>query len=946
MISLRHYHLLRGTALSKSIVDQIKTNVVTLKRKYPDFSPTLKIIQVGNKSDSSTYIRMKQRASKSCLITTIVEKLPLNVSEDEVLARIEESNSDSAIDGIIVQLPLPKLLNEQTITDAILPSKDVDGLTVFNSGQLAKRGGHPFFLPCTPNGIMELLRSDPNIIVEGKVALVIGRSDIVGNPLATMLRKENATIISCHSKTKNIERLIKLADILVSACGIPNFVKGEWLKKDAVIIDVGINYVKDKSKKSKRKLVGDVDIASVKNTIGFLTPVPGGVGPMTVASLMNNVFIAAKNSIAGKTFHPYISPLPLPNLENNTKVSDFQISKLQKPKRIEKLAEELGILPDELELFGHFKAKISTSILERLKMKQNGKYVLVAGITPTPFGEGKSATTIGLAQALTAHLGIPSIANLRQPSMGPIFGMKGGAAGGGFSQAIPTEEFNLHLTGDMHAITAATNLLASAVDTRYFHESTQKDITQFFSRLVTNKRNGKQEFTPFMLRRLRKLGISKKNPNELSLEEIRQFSLLNINPDSIIVNRVIDMNDRMLRKITLGQAPSEKGLIRVSRFEITAASELMAILTLSKSIKDLRKRAGEIVVAFDYDGNPITAEDIGCAGAVAALLKDSMKPTLMQTLEGTPVLVHAGPFANISIGSSSIMADLIGLKLMGQTNDENSTTGFAVTEAGFDFSMGGERFLDIKCRSSSLIPNVVVLVATLRALKMHGGGTDVKPGQPIPKEYMEANTELVKKGLKHLKKQIDNVKEYGIPCVVALNRFETDTEEEFEVVRQSALKAGAFDVINSNHYAEGGKGAVGLAHAVVNASQKDRNFHFLYNLEDSFEEKVRKVVAKLYGGQDISMSKEAENKMKKYETLGYGNLPICIAKTQYSLSADPKLKGTPNGFIIPIKDIKLSAGAGYIQVLTEGIQTMPGLPTRPGFMDMEINEKDEIEGLF
>ena len=414
--------------------------------------------------------------------------------------------------------------------------------------------------------------------------------------------------------------------------------------------------------------------------------------------------------------------------------SDFAISRAQKPKNITQVAGEIGVLPSELEQYGAYKAKVHLSILDRLKNRKNGKYVLVTGITPTPLGEGKSTTTVGLVQALGAHLNKIAFANVRQPSMGPTFGIKGGAAGGGYSQVIPMDEFNMHLTGDIHAISAANNLLAAAIDTRIFHENTQKD-GPLYKRLVPAKK-GVRKFSPVMYRRLKKLGIDKTDPNDLTEEEISKFARLDIDPDTITWKRVVDCNDRFLRGITIGQGSNEKGMTRETGFDITVASECMAILALSNSLEDMRERLGSMVVASSKAGEPITCDDIGCGGALTALLKDAIKPNLMQTLEGTPVFVHAGPFANISIGANSVLADKMALKLAGTDEGESEdNAGFVVTEAGFDFTMGGERFFNIKCRSSGLVPDVVVIVATVRALKVHGGGPDVKPGVPLPEAY-------------------------------------------------------------------------------------------------------------------------------------------------------------------------------------------------------------------
>lgn len=940
---IRSYHTLSGTKIAKSIREDAQREITSIRNKYPKFNPTLKIIQVGDRPDSTTYIRMKLKASKESGINCIVEKLPKEISQLELLNKIRKINEDESMHGLLIQVPLPSHLDETLIANTVSPEKDVDGFHRFNAGELAKKSGKPFFLPCTPAGCMRLLK-ETLIDLSGKSAVVIGRSDIVGIPVASLLRNRNATVTMCHSRTVNTPELVSQADIVVAACGIPEYVKGEWLKPGAIVIDVGINYIKDDTKKSGQRLVGDVDFNSAKERASWITPVPGGVGPMTVAMLVENVLTAAKAQLAQADKAPRIEPLPL--RFQDPVPSDIEISRSQPPKPITQVAEELGINNNELEPFGHYKAKISLSAFERLKHRQDGKYVLVAGITPTPLGEGKSTTTLGLVQSLTAHCGKPSIANVRQPSMGPTFGVKGGAAGGGYSQVIPMDEFNMHLTGDIHAIGAANNLLAAAIDTRMFHESTQKKDSSFYNRLVP-KKSGRRVFTPSMLKRLEKLGISKTNPDDLTPEEINKFARLNINPDTITIKRVVDVNDRMLRRITIGEAPTEKGRTRTTGFDITVASELMAILALSSDLKNMRQRIGSMIIGSNFNDEPITVEDIGCAGALTALLKDTLKPNLMQSLEGTPVMVHAGPFANISIGASSVIADKLALKLMGSnSNTGNTNAGYVVTEAGFDFTMGGERFCNIKSRASGLTPDAIVLVATIRALKLHGGGSDVKPGQPLPQEYVQENVDLVANGCSNLCKQISNASQFGVPVVVAINRFQSDTDAELETVRKAALAAGAVDAVATNHWEKGGAGAVDLAQAVINATEKPKNFQYSYDLNDSVEHKMERIVKNMYGGAELSISPEAQAKIDTYKRQGFGNLPVCIAKTQYSLSHDPSLKGVPQGFTFPINDVKISVGAGYMYALAAEIQTIPGLSTYAGYMNVEVDDEGNIQGLF
>ncbi|KAG0670342.1 tetrahydrofolate synthase [Maudiozyma exigua] len=947
--------LIDGKSVALSIREEIATEIAQIQNDQPDFKPTLAIIQVGKREDSNTYVRMKRKAAVEANIDAQFIHFDNGdtVTEQEILEKIDALNADPQVHGIIVQLPLPKNLDEDKITSAVLATKDVDGFGPFNIGELNKRNGHPHFLPCTPKGIIELL-SRYNVELKGANSVVIGRSDIVGGPVAELLKSGNSTVTVLHSYSKDIPKYLKDADIVIVAIGKPGFVRGEWFEgnnKECVVIDVGTNYIEDKTRKSGMRCVGDVEFDEVKKHVKLITHVPGGVGPMTVAMLMQNTLVAAK-----KTLHqdgPIFSILPL-NLETPVP-SDYEISRKQKPKEITQIASEAGLLPSEFEPYGSTKGKIKLDILNRLQDKTNGKYILVTGITPTPLGEGKSTTTVGLAQALGAHLNKKVYANVRQPSMGPTFGIKGGAAGGGYSQVIPMDEFNLHVTGDIHAISMANNLLAAAIDTRMFHESTQKDAP-LYRRLVPTAKDGSRKFTKSMLRRLEKLGINKTDPNELTEEEISKFARLNIDPETITWRRVVDCNDRFLRGITIGEAPTERGFTRKTGFDISVASECMAILALCNSLEDMRERLGKIVVGANKEtGEPVTCEDIGCAGAMTALLKDAIKPNVMQTLEGTPVLVHAGPFANISIGASSVLADKIALKLTGTTADaskelQEKNAGYVITEAGFDFTMGGERFINIKCRSSGLVPDVIIIVATVRALKVHGGGPEVKAGAPLPKEYTVENLDLLRKGCANLVKHIENAKQYNLPVVVAINKMSSDTDKEHDIIREESLKAGASEAIVSNHWEEGGKGAVDLAQGVIRVAHNESNsdFKFLYETDTglSIEDKITKIAQSMYGAKDVEFLPEAQKKIELYKKQGFSNLPICIAKTQYSLSHDASLKGVPTGFTFPIRDIRIASGANYLYALAAEIQTIPGLPTHCGFMNIEVNDDGEIEGMF
>jgi formyltetrahydrofolate synthetase len=629
-----------------------------------------------------------------------------------------------------------------------------------------------------------------------------------------------------------------------------------------------------------------------------------------------------------------VTPSPLKLLDPVP--ADIDIAKAAVMKPIKELAEEVGILDDELELYGKYKAKVTLDILDRLKDVPDGKYIDVTAITPTPLGEGKTTTTVGLSQALGAHLGKSLFTCIRQPSQGPTFGIKGGAAGGGYSQCVPMEDFNLHLTGDIHAITAANNLVAAAIDTRMYHESRQTDEA-LFRRLCPPDKNGKREFAPIMFRRLKKLGIDKTNPDDLTEEEYSKFVRLDIDPETITWRRIVDTNDRMLREIEIGRGPKEGGFTRETGFDISVASEIMAILALTTSLADMRERFGRAVVATSKAGDPVSMDDLGVAGAVTVLMKDAIKPTLMQTVEGTPALVHAGPFANIAHGNSSIIADKIALKL----------ADYVLTESGFGADIGMEKFFNIKCRYSGLIPDVVVLVATVRALKMHGGGPKVTAGAPLDPAYVTENLELLEAGLCNLEAHIENALKFGIPTVVAVNSFKDDTQAEVEMVREAAIKAGAHDAVVSRHWMEGGKGAVDLAKAVVEACNEPSDFKFLYPLEGTtIKEKIETICKEIYGADGVTFEPAAEKKVELYTKLGFDELPMCMAKTHLSLSHDGTLKGRPSGFTVPIRDIRAAVGAGFLYPLVGTMSTMPGLPTRPAYYEIDIDtETGEILGL-
>ncbi|XP_025835730.1 C-1-tetrahydrofolate synthase, cytoplasmic isoform X2 [Agrilus planipennis] len=926
-----------GTEIAGKITADLKNEVQRMRQKVPDFQPGLAIVQVGNRSDSNVYINMKIKSASEIGMRAEHVRFPRDITETELLQKLSNLNSDPSIHGIIVQMPLDveTPIDSHLVTDSVAPSKDVDGLHTINEGKTAI-GDFSGFVPCTPNGCIELIKST-GVPIAGATATVLGRSKIVGTPIAELLKWNHATVTVCHSKTKNLKEVCQQADILVVAIGKAQLVKRDWVKKGAVVIDCGINVIPDPSRKSGQRLVGDVDYEEVRQVASHITPVPGGVGPMTVAMLMKNTVLSAQRQFQKLLVgHWNLKTLPL-HLKRPVP-SDIEIARSQIPKKISLLAEEIGLAPNEVNQYGSTKAKISLSALDRLKNLQNGKYVVVVGITPTPLGEGKSTTTIGLVQALNVHKQRNAIACLRQPSQGPTFGIKGGAAGGGYSQVIPMDEFNLHLTGDIHAISAAHNLLAAQLDARMFHEKTQQD-TALYDRLVPIIK-GTRKFSKIQLRRLERLGINKTDPDSLTDEEKKRFARLDIDASTIIWPRVLDINDRFLRKITIGQSPTEKGFTRETGYVISVASEIMTILSLAKNLKDFKDRLSKMVIALDTSGNPVTADDLGMTGALMVLLKDTVEPTLMQTLEGTPVLVHAGPFANIAHGCSSVLADSIALKLVGPD-------GFTITEAGFGSDIGMEKFFNIKCRASGHAPDAVVLVTTVRALKMHGGGPIVTPGLPLKPQYTQENLDLLAKGLPNLIKHIDNGIQFGVPVVVAINKIVTDTDAELDLIRKVAMENGAFDAIICTHWADGGKGAENLADAVIRASNQPNKFKLLYELDLSILDKMNLIARKMYGATGVECTEEVLKLIEKFTKLGYNKLPVCMAKTSLSLTGDPAIKGAPKDFIVKINDITVAVGAGFTIPICGEISRMPGLPTRPAIYDIDLNiETGEIEGLF
>jgi formyltetrahydrofolate synthetase len=565
--------------------------------------------------------------------------------------------------------------------------------------------------------------------------------------------------------------------------------------------------------------------------------------------------------------------------KKRTVPSDIEIAQAAQMKPITEIAETLGIKPEFLEPYGWYKSKVKLELLASIKDRPLGKYIDVTAVTPTPLGEGKTVTTIGLTMGLQ-KIGKKACTCIRQPSLGPVFGIKGGAAGGGYAQVIPMEDFNLHLTGDVHAVSLAHNLLAAFVDNHMFH--------------------GNQ---------------------------------LHLAPHRIQLRRVVDVSDRALRHIVTGLGG--EGVVRETGFDISVASEVMAILALTTGMKDLKERLSRIVVGETYDGRPVTAGDLKCVGSMALLLKDAIKPNLIQTLEHTPCFVHAGPFANIAHGNNSILADMMALRL----------SDYVVTESGFGADCGMEKFMNIKCRVSGLRPDCVVIVASIRALKMHGGLGRVVAGKPLPDELRSENLEALGKGCENLEKHIENALMHGVNVVVAINRFLDDTDREIELVRKIAKKAGAFDAVASDVWMHGGEGGKDLAEAVVKACEKPQDFRFLYELDWPIKQKIETIATKIYGAAGVKYEPDANKRIKKYIEWGFDKLPICMAKTHLSLSHDPELKGRPRDFIVPIRDVRVSVGAGFLYPLLGEMRTMPGLPSDPVGMHYDITDDGKIIGL-
>uniref|UniRef100_A0A8C7FRS1 Monofunctional C1-tetrahydrofolate synthase, mitochondrial n=1 Tax=Oncorhynchus kisutch TaxID=8019 RepID=A0A8C7FRS1_ONCKI len=856
-------------------VQRTKEEMVALQRGHPALKPTLAIIQ-ADEDDRLLELNKKMAGKIGLNVTQIC--LPRECTEDEIIEEVLKLNEDPRVHGVYLHLPPASLTSR--VLNTLRPEKDVDGVSDLNVGRLVRGDMNQGFIPPLANAVMELLARHGE---QRKIVLVVGGEGPLGVALQCLMQRRGMVVLHSRRSSEVLQKQVCTHRCMQYPETCESFEDLQRLKSNLS------NVVQSSSRWAQGQQYRPWTLRSLK-----LQP---------------------------------LSPVP----------SDIEISRAQTPKPVDQLAQEIGLLQEETEAYGRTKAKVRLSLLDRLREQPDGKYVLVAGITPTPLGEGKSTVVIGLVQALSAHLKLNSFACLRQPSQGPTFGVKGQR--GQISTHISmleismliNESFNLHLTGDIHAITAANNLVAAAIDARMLHEATQKDKA-LYSRLVPSV-NGVRRFSPIQISRLRRLGISEIDPSALTPQEVSSFVRLDLDPAKVTWQRVVDTNDRFLRKITVGQASTEKGHVRETQFDIAVASEIMAILALADGLGDMKTRLGRMVVGSSRSGQPVTAEDLGVSGALAVLMKDAIKPTLMQTLEGSPVFVHAGPFANIAHGNSSVLADKLALKLVGED-------GFVVTEAGFGADIGMEKFFNIKCRASGLRPNVVVLVATVRALKMHGGGPNVSAGSPLPREYIDESHHSLLQSL-----QLFPWFPLWLPSPWLLHR--TDTQAEIDLVCQMAKESGASDAVPCHHWARGGRGSVELAQAVKQAGSQPSHFQFLYSQETPIVEKIRMIAQKVYGADDIELSPEAQAKIDYYNQQGYGKLPICMAKTHLSLSHLPEKKGAPTGFTLPIRDIRASIGAGFIYPLVGTMSTMPGLPTRPCFYDIDLDPvTEEITGLF
>ncbi|KAM9435689.1 C-1-tetrahydrofolate synthase, cytoplasmic isoform 1-T2 [Clarias gariepinus] len=851
--------VISGNKISQHVTERLKKDVEEMYRQLPGFRPGLVVLQVGDRDDSNLYISMKLKAAARIGINANHIRLPKTATEDEVLQSIKLYNQDPDVHGLIVQLPVDSInpINTETVVNTVDPDKDVDGLCSINAGKLSRGDLQNCFIPCTPNGCMELLKHT-GVSVSGKNAVVVGRSKIVGAPMHNLLMWNHATVTCCHSKTPDLPAEVKKADILVVGTGKAEMVKGEWVKEGAVVIDVGINSIPDNSRPSGMRVVGDVHYPSAKERAGYITPVPGGVGPMTVAMLMENTVKSAKKVLQmyrpGRWNVTHTKPKP--------QTSGVQIAHCAAHKPVDQLAKEIGLFPREIEPFLRSRVRVSPDVLKRLDKQPDGKYVAVTGITSTSGPEGRRSVTLGLAQALGRHLKLNAFACVRQTSLQHCLDLRGAAAGGGFPQ-ISVDEASFHPTGDSEAVSAASSFLTDTV-TSYSHYQDKFSEQALFD-LVVPVRDGHRAFSSSQLKRLQRLGIEKSDPSTLTQDEIRRLVRLDIDPD-----------------MRMDHASLE--------------TELTVVMSLSGSVEDLEDRLARMVVATSTSGKPITIEDLGVSSVVSLMLKESLKPCLMQTSEGTPVFLHIAPLADVAWGSPSIMADKIALKLVGPQ-------GFVVTE-----TPQCESFLNITCRSSVPRPHVLVFVTSVRALKMCGGGPVDTPGFPSPEQFSKQNLELLEKGCAHLKRPLETARAFGVPAVVAVNTFSCDSEAEVDVVCNRAKRFGAVEAVQCSDWSEGGAGALELlAHSVQRASEIQSSVHLPYEPQMPVMDKLGKAAQLMFGAEDVELSAEAKDKLQLYINQGFGHYPVCITEGHVRLSNGADVK------VLPISDIHAYAGAGFLR---------------------------------
>ncbi|KAF5892581.1 C-1-tetrahydrofolate synthase, cytoplasmic-like isoform X1, partial [Clarias magur] len=840
--------VISGSKISQHVTERLKKDVEEMYRQLPGFRPGLVVLQVGDRDDSNLYISMKLKAAARIGINANHIRLPKTATEDEVLESIKLYNRDPDVHGLIVQLPVDSInpINTEKVVNAVDPDKDVDGLCSINAGKLARGDLQNCFIPCTPNGCMELLRHT-GVSVSGKNAVVVGRSKIVGAPMHNLLMWNHATVTCCHSKTPDLPAEVKKADILVVGTGKAEMVKGEWMKEGAVVIDVGINYIPDDSRPSGTRVVGDVHYPSAKERAGYITPVPGGVGPMTVAMLMDNTVKSAKTFLQmyrpGKWNVTYTKPKP-----QKPQTSGVQVSHCAAQKPVDQLAKEIGLFSVEIEPIHRGRVRVSLDVLRRLDKQPDGKYVAVTGVPSTSLPGGRRSTTLGLAQALGRHLKLNAFACVRQPSLQHCLDLRGAAAGGGFPQ-ISVDEASFPPTGDSEAISAASSFLTDTV-TAYSHYQDKLSDQALFD-LVVPVRDGHRAFSSSQLKRLQRLGVEKSDPSTLTQDEIRRLVRLDIDTDMRTDSASLD-------------------------------TELTAVMSLSRSVEDLQDRLARMVLARSTSGEPVTIEDLGVSSAVGLLLKESLKPCLIQTSEGTPVFLHIAPLADVAWVGPSITADKIALKLVGPQ-------GFVVTE-----TPQCESFLSITCRSSGLRPHVLVFVTSVRAMKMCGADL--------------VNQELLEKGCAHLKRLLETARAFGVPAVVAVNTFSCDSEAEVDMVCNQAKRLGAVEAVRCSEWSEGGAGGLErLAHSVQRASMIQSTTHFPYEPQMPVKDKLRKAAQSMFGAEDVELSAKAKDKLELYINQGFGRYPVFITEGHVRLSNGADVK------MLPISDIHAYAGAGFLR---------------------------------